>query len=241
MRRTVFLQGEERTIHIRRRKRQKRVYVRALADGSLSVSAPRNTPFPTIRRILEGQARNLDRLPVYLPPRLRLEKAATIPLFSRETTIVRTLPAEGSVRHDRDQGLLHVPRGPFHGRKALEAFFQDRLRAEADKALEDLGVRFPEVAEVSFRLTFRYMKQTLGSYRKHPPRISLNLCLVHYPREFTRLIVSHEVAHHFHPDHSTAFHERLERFFPDHRKKHKELRRIHEAFLYARHDKPLPL
>ncbi len=241
MRLTMSFLGEDRHIRIKRRKRQKRVYVRALADGSLTVSAPRHTPLSAIRKILQEQATRVEKLPVYLDPGLRLEHAQKIPFFGQETSIVRTLPAEGFVRHDEDQCRLLVPRGPFHGRRALEDFFREHFLSAATLALKDLAARFPEVANVPFRVTCRYMKQTLGSYRKNPSRISLNLCLVHYPAEFTRLIVSHEVAHHFHPDHSQAFHATLERYFPDHRKKHTELKRIHEAFLYRKHDKPLPL
>jgi len=238
---TVTLAGEDRLVRITRRKRQKRIYVRALADGSLNVSAPKNTPFTLIRQVLREGADEVEGLPVYMDPRKRLEEARTIPVFGRDTPVCRCLPAGASVAHDEEGARLLVPAEPTQGAKALHDFFRRQLLAEAEKAKEELAERFPEVAAVPFRFSCRYMKQTLGSYRKNPPRISLNLCLVHYPPAFLRLIVSHEITHHFHQDHSRAFHATLERYFPGERKKHAELKRVHDSFLYRRHDKPSAL
>lgn len=67
----------------------------------------------------------------------------------------------------------------------------------------------------AYRLSIRAMKSRFGSNSRQTHRISLALELVHYDPAVLDSVVVHELSHHFHFDHSEAFHSLCLRFCPD--------------------------
>ena len=94
------------------------------------------------------------------------------------------------------------------------------LAAEAFKNVVDryypafkaLGITYPKIS-------IRSMKSRWGSCQPNGAKITLNLELLHKPKECLEYVVVHELAHFIHPNHSKDFWRFVENMMPDYKKR----------------------
>ena len=75
-----------------------------------------------------------------------------------------------------------------------------------------LGVAYP-------KLSIRTMTSRWGSCKPDGGKITLNLELLHKPKECLEYVVLHELAHFIHPNHSKDFWSFVENIMPDYKKR----------------------
>lgn len=75
-----------------------------------------------------------------------------------------------------------------------------------------LGVVYPKIS-------IRSMTSRWGSCKPNGDRITLNLELLHRPKECLEYVVVHELAHFIHPNHSKDFWNLVENVMPDYKKR----------------------
>ena len=79
-------------------------------------------------------------------------------------------------------------------------------------AFKALGVAYPQ-------LSIRTMTSRWGSCKPNGGKITLNLELLHKPKECLEYVVLHELAHFIHPNHSKNFWYFVENMMPDYKKR----------------------
>ena len=79
-------------------------------------------------------------------------------------------------------------------------------------AFKALGVAYP-------KLSIRTMTSRWGSCKPNGGKITLNLELLHKPKECLEYVVVHELAHFIHPNHSKDFWNLVENMMPDYKKR----------------------
>ncbi|MFC2476567.1 MAG: M48 family metallopeptidase [Catonella sp.] len=79
-------------------------------------------------------------------------------------------------------------------------------------AFKALGVAYP-------KLSIRTMTSRWGSCKPNGEKITLNLELLHKPKECLEYVVVHELAHFIHPNHSKDFWNLVENMMPDYKKR----------------------
>lgn len=81
-------------------------------------------------------------------------------------------------------------------------------------------------------LTFKtqLMRTRLGSCHSQKKIIKINSLLGRLDKEYLKLVLFHELAHLNHQNHSSHFHDLLEKIYPNHRSKQTELSRLVRAF-----------
>ena len=84
-------------------------------------------------------------------------------------------------------------------------------------AFKALGVAYP-------RLSIRTMTSRWGSCKPNGGKITLNLELLHKPKECLEYVVVHELAHFIHPNHSKDFWNFVENIMPDYKKRRDTLK-----------------
>lgn len=75
-----------------------------------------------------------------------------------------------------------------------------------------LGVDYPQIS-------IRSMTSRWGSCKPNGRKITLNLELVHRPKECLEYVVVHELAHFIHPNHSRDFWKFVENMMPDYKER----------------------
>ncbi|MDE7398425.1 MAG: M48 family metallopeptidase [Oscillospiraceae bacterium] len=87
------------------------------------------------------------------------------------------------------------------------------INAEVRAELAENGLSAPPT-----QITIKDMKTRWGSCSYTRGHISINIRLAAYPRETVKSVFWHEYAHYWHHDHSRAFYEFLERYYPEYYK-----------------------
>lgn len=77
---------------------------------------------------------------------------------------------------------------------------------------KNLGIAYPKIS-------IRSMKSRWGSCKPNGGKITLNLELLHKPKECLEYVVVHELAHFIHPNHSKDFWNFVENIMPDYKKR----------------------
>ncbi len=81
--------------------------------------------------------------------------------------------------------------------------------------------RFPKMQRPN--LVVKRVKSKWGSYAPKRHTMMINWALLFCPLENVKEVVCHELCHEFHLDHSPAFHDLLERIYPNHRERERGL------------------
>ncbi|MFW6016452.1 MAG: M48 family metallopeptidase, partial [bacterium] len=76
------------------------------------------------------------------------------------------------------------------------------------------------------KISIKKMKTRWGSCNKKLNRINLNLKLIHQPLVCIEYVITHELIHLMHPNHSKKFYNMLEVVMPDYKSKKKMLNSI---------------
>jgi predicted metal-dependent hydrolase len=208
---TLDVRGVPVTLHIRRSKRARIPRIRALVD-KLEVVVPFRARGPVAERLVHQHEDWVLAHHLSLQSRqVRVSEGAV--WF--EGTRYLFVASDTAVEWDEDKGVV---RG-----KNLKAVAEwvwseskARLANAVDKWAPVMGVKPKQV---------RFRKQrTVWGTCNSAGNLSLNMRLVMAPPEALEYVVVHELAHLLHPNHSRAFWECVERFYPDYRVSEKWLK-----------------
>lgn len=210
------------------RKRIKNLYLRVQApDGRIEISAPMRVSRRYILAFLESKrewiAKRRALLAQAAPPK-RYVNSELHPLWGQDYA----LQIQASGRRSRvslEGGVLqlNIPTGkPRQARRAaLEAFYRQELRSEAQRRIprweREMNVRVS-------RLYVRRMRSLWGSCNPRAGSIRLNTVLATLKPDFLEYILVHEMAHLLEASHNKRFYAIMERYLPDWKARRKELK-----------------
>ncbi len=96
------------------------------------------------------------------------------------------------------------------------------------KLLDEMIPELTAMMGIDFKLKFSssLMRSRWGSCSPRRRAISLNAFLASLPEECTRYVLVHEFAHLTYPNHSPAFWQIVELYFPDYRRVRRDMRNL---------------
>jgi len=130
---------------------------------------------------------------------------------------------ENSVKLSR--GFFHVTQrdepNPETAKKLLSKWYSEKAFHQFNDSLERCWPRFTRFAFPKPALSIKLMQKRWGSL-SDKGTVTLNTNLVKAPKECIDYVVTHELCHLKHPDHSSEFYKLLDTVIPDWEKvKHK--------------------
>lgn len=207
------------------RKDIKNINLRVEPDGTLRVSVPRRVGAAQADAFVRQKEAWILRALARQQERLAARPAdGGIWLLGRRLS-VETVEAEKEGFALRGDTLVLTMRPPLDDAQALirrfleregERVFPGALR-RMHRLVEPFGVPLPV-------MTTRWARTRWGSCSYATGRISINKALVCVPEACVELVMLHELVHFLHPDHSAAFHARMQALLPDCRERERALR-----------------
>lgn len=200
--------------------------IAVLPDSSVVVKAPSTTALDDIHRRVKRRARWIVRQidwfkqfsPVTPPRRyvggethLYLGRQYRLKLLQGESEQVKLI-----------RGYFEVSSNVMPAPATVKALLDEWYRARANqKYQERLALCWPAFARLKLQkpsLTIRRMKTRWGSLSK-TGILTLNLSLVRVPLACVDYVITHELCHLVHHDHSARFYQLLEKMMPDWQKR----------------------
>lgn len=211
-RETVRLGGRSVTMVLRRHPRARRI--KLAVDAALGLPVLTLPPEVTEAEGLRFAEQNLgwlDRNLTRMPDPLPFAPEVVIPFKGVDHRIDHDPAARGVVR--AEDGVLRVTGGIEHLPRRLTDF----LKKEARAAIKPLaGTRAETLGRKPGRISIRDQRTRWGSCSGRGD-LSFSWRLILAPPEILDYVVSHEVAHLVHMDHSAAFWRTVETMYPDYR------------------------
>lgn len=214
-------------LQVRRNHRAKRMYLRYHpADHTFSLTLPQRTRIEDGVRFVSSHSDWIVRTLQQVPLRKSLRSGVMLPILGQMTRVVSVpdLPAPFALKDDR----LEIGAGasPFALRveMALRKIVRNELTELADYKASQLGRRIN-------RITLRDTKSRWGSCSSEH-NLMFSWRLVFAPYEVLNYVVSHEVAHLRHMNHSPRFWECVDQLCPDYLD-WKDWLRFHGSELYS--------
>ena len=78
--------------------------------------------------------------------------------------------------------------------------------------------------DTTYKISIRTMKTRFGSHARRTKKLTFATHLVHYHPQYIDAVIVHELAHHFHFDHSPKFYSCLLHYFPQYKDVHAKLK-----------------
>lgn len=201
------------------RKKVKHVNLRIAADGQVKVSAPRRVSEAFIRAFVQEKAdwilqrlqkRALKDTQKKVQP--KAETGATLFLLGKPYRLFLQPGRQSLLVED---GLCILFTGQAAPETALTGQLRALYRALCSQRLPAIYERFAAYAIPFPEIKLRKMKRCWGTCQPNTAVVTLNPVLVHAPLSCTDYILTHELAHLVHPDHSARFYRLLDEIYPD--------------------------
>lgn len=220
-------------------KQVKNINLRIRADGRITVSAPNGCPMEKVRDFLRSRAdfilRALDKAGVRqkeekTPPSPKSPtEGAPVLFFGKTYTLHISVGAHRDVKIDADRLVLYRREGDSDAvvKKMFREFCTVQLMQEVERAVALFTPTFAGTGAAKLQtLAYRTMRSVWGTCKKSAGLITVNLLLVHAPREAIEYVVLHEMAHLLHPNHQKKFWAEVAKRMPDHKERRALLRAI---------------
>lgn len=217
----------------------KNINLRIRADGSITVSAPNGCPMEKVRDFLKSRADFILRALGKTEARRREERQPPSPKSPTEGAPVMFLGktyllhiSVGTRRGMQIEGerLVLYRRegdGDAAAKKIFREFCTEHLMKEVERAVSLYAPTFVGTGAAKLKtLSYRVMRSVWGTCRKSAGLITLNLLLIHAPREAIEYVVLHEMTHLLHSGHQKNFWAEVAKRMPDHKQKRALLRAI---------------
>lgn len=202
------------------RKNIKSIRIRVTGASEVIVSAPRRTAQSRIDGFISENIHKIyDNLEKINGRRLRYYPAQYISgetfwHIGREAKICVTASGRARVQFSEGTLTLYVPEN--YSREQRRALFMRWSKKAADKFFSmRLSELLPEFSANEFRITAKNMLTRWGSINPVKRTINLSVHLLRCDRRLIDYIITHELCHLKHMDHSSSFYRELERRFPD--------------------------
>ncbi|MBQ8891904.1 MAG: M48 family metallopeptidase [Bacilli bacterium] len=207
----VVIDDKELEVVIKRRKGNKRTYLRVDSNMNISISTNNGTSTKDILKMIEDNKnfiiKNLklrEKEKEFNEKFYYLGKSYDIVYLNNKDVIL----GEDAVFFSRDTDI-----DKWLKRKASIIF-----KEELDKIYNIFPVPIPYPT-----LTIRLMKTRHGVCNVKTKRVTLNLNLIKRDIKYLDYVIVHELSHLVHPNHSKSFWNLVSKLVPDYKKLRKEL------------------
>ncbi|TQL16593.1 hypothetical protein FBY58_0129 [Zymomonas mobilis] len=214
------------------RKEIKNLYIRiSPADGSISVSVPKQLKETTLRNILAGRAAWIEKRQKYhqkvIQNKVDQANGEYYWLWGQKyrlEIITGTLQSQiCCIPPSQLQIKTAITPSPEKQAKQLEIWFRQQL----EQAIPDLAKRWEAIIGVKAAIwRVKKMKTLWGSCNVKARRIWLNSELVKKPPECLEYVVVHEMVHLLEASHNRRFYGFMDRFLPDWKERRRRLNRF---------------
>lgn len=226
---SILLDGKIFTYFLERKK-VKNINLRIKKDGKIRVSASKKVSEEVIERFIKSK----ERLIIRAIEKAEDKKAENDDIYSLGSevgyfgsklkvklikSVKEDVKASGEclyiyTKDEEDSLKIKKLVKKWEIKIAREVF-----REMSDKIypyFQKLGVKYPSIS-------IRNMTSRWGSCMPDKGKVTLNLKLIHFPKECIEYVIVHEFSHFIHPDHSKRFWEFVESIMPDYRARKKKL------------------
>ena len=206
------------------RKNVKNINLRIRCDGSVWVSANDSVPEQYIEAFVQRKRDYIQKVQsafkqqnLYKPQTKEYVSGETFYLLGHSLRLKVSCNPEESIHSDGVYLFLNIKdNNDFeHKRRMVMKFYRDQCRHVFH---EILVKQFPMVEKYGIRmpaLKIRSMKTRWGSCVSKKNMITLNQRLIEAPLNCIEYVITHEMCHLIHPNHSKEFYELMSVFMPN--------------------------
>ncbi len=202
------------------RKNIRNIRIRVTGASEVIVSAPRRTAQSRIDCFV---SENIDKIRSNLD-KINKKRRCFYPAgyisgetfrhLGKETKLQIAVSGRARAQFIAGTLVLYVPRD--YGKDKIRALFMRWSKRTADELFRQrLDILLPAFTANEFRITAKNMLTRWGSINPAKRTISLSVHLLRCETRLIDYIITHELCHLKHMDHSKAFYRELERYFPD--------------------------
>lgn len=215
------IQGKSEAVELIRTRRTT-LEIAVHPDSSIVVRAPQDAGLEAIQARLNKRVGWINRQRAYFnqfEPRTKSRQYLSGEGFLYLGRKYRLQMDEGlkwSLKLKRGFFIITSPEKPTRDqvREALKKWYRDKAKQVFAERLEGNITRFPEHDSKSIRLSVREMRTRWGSLSKGGI-LTLNLELIRAPKECIDYVITHELCHLAHENHTSKFYALLEKKLPD--------------------------
>lgn len=201
-------------------------------DGRVEVHAPLDVPMAEVMQKLHTKGgwilKQIDFFNSFKPltPSRRFVNGETHLYLGRQYRLKIVADKTDEVKAYRGQLFLHTAnQEPADMKKQLDKWYRQRATVIFSDLLGEILPRFKRYKVITPVLSVRPMQKRWGSCSP-AGRITLNTELIKAPKGCMEYVITHELCHLVHPDHSRQFMILLNRMMPDWRKWKERLEQV---------------
>ena len=213
-------------VNIVRRQNQKHVRIRVSADGTVTLSAPRQVSMRYIREVLRRKEEWINsKLREHSGAFRRIDPRKQVFLEGQAYRVIVQQSSEqgGRLRCRHDETVVEL-QAPQPQSNEVEYLIAQWLKDEAHRRLKPLARRISDEVGIPFgKIFLRNQKSRWGS-SSSAGNISLNWRVVMLPPPLQRYLIVHELAHQNEMNHSHRYWSLVKKLCPDYPELEKELK-----------------
>ena len=159
--------------------------------------------------LIRKKVKNIN-MRIYPDGKIKISASGRVPIEtieafvrSRETFILKAL--------DRNRSTAMIPQRSEENEDLLREGLKNKISEMMPNiliAFEDYGIEAPKIK-------IRRMKTRWGSCNFTSKTVTINTALAEYPEDCLRFVLTHELCHLVHPNHSKAFYDTLTDVMPE--------------------------
>ncbi len=204
------------------RSRRKTLQIAVYPDGHIVVTAPDGIPTEEVKKRVLRRARWITRKATFFQqftprtPARHYISGETHRYLGKQYRLKVTPHADSSVRltHGRFLVSLKGESSPATVKALLDRWYAEKARQHFEASFERCWPAFAKQGYPRPTLKLRTMKTRWGSLSSKGT-LTLNTRLICAPRECIDYVLTHEICHLAHRNHSPAFYKRLEHIMPE--------------------------
>jgi predicted metal-dependent hydrolase len=221
--------GEVQISYELTRKKVKNINLRIYPDGAIKVSASTRVPIETVDRFILSRSEfilgalgKFEARRQSAPKKRDFQNGDSVRIFDEILTLKVFIGNKNFVEENGDELWLFVKDDNRELKeKTLEAYLKSVLSEKISSVLPEVYSRFSEYNVDLPEIKIRKMMSRCGSCNTTKKIVTLSLLLAEYPTDCLRFVISHELCHLVHPNHSKDFYALLAAVMPEW-KEHKQ-------------------
>lgn len=208
--------------------KRKTMEIAVMPDASVVIKAPLDTAYEEIEKRVKKRARWICKQISYFrqfeprTPSRQYLSGETHLYLGKQYRLKTKAASFGGVKLQRGHFMVNLTENkPEVVKTLLEQWYTEKAHHKFQECFDRCWERFRNYSNVKPKIHIRKMKTRWGSLSKKGT-LTLNVDLVRSPVECIEYVITHELCHLKHHDHSRKFYDLLEKVMPDwERRKHK--------------------
>lgn len=205
----------EHTIQINETTRSRRLKLEISQSGEVVVSVPRGTPRWVVNRFIQSNQDWIQRHQRKHKHKTSLLSSSYIYLFGHKYDFVVTSDQMKPGFVIDGERLLYTPVAGKHETKPSERLLQSFLKTTCSAYIVPRTKQIAEQMDITYgKISFKEQKTRWGSCSS-TGTLSFNWRLVHFKPTYIDYVITHELAHRKHPNHSREFWKFVKQYYPE--------------------------